>query len=214
MPEKSPSQKGKRCRGDKNARQWITAAFFVNAEVGGSRLPQCFARFPNPSYPCCPKYFSNDKAWIRTEVMVPILTRLNNCFKREERHSIFFLDNLPCHPPSLTDVFSNTEEDFLPKNTTSRTKPLDAGIIKVWKVFYKRKLPPHVVSQLDGERSASQIVNSVNLFMAVRWTVNSWDEVKDGVITNISVSDMLVCSPQQWIWMTTMTMIRLPVKSY
>lgn len=115
--------------------------------------------------------------------MVPILTRLNNCFKREERHSIFFLDNLPCHPPSLTDVFSNTEEDFLPKNTTSRTKPLDAGIIKVWKVFYKRKLPPHVVSQLDGERSASQIVNSVNLFMAVRWTVNSWDEVKDGVIT-------------------------------
>lgn len=32
MLKKSLSQKGKRCRGDKNAKQRITAVFFVNAE--------------------------------------------------------------------------------------------------------------------------------------------------------------------------------------
>ena len=71
MPEKSLSQKRKRCRGGKNAKQWITAAFFVNAEgekeglivIGSSRLPCCFARWPNPSYPCGAQYFSNEKAW-------------------------------------------------------------------------------------------------------------------------------------------------------
>lgn len=86
--------------------------------------------------------------------MVPILTRFNNSLKREEsRTHLFFLGNSPCHPP---DVFSNIEVDFLPKNTTSRTQPLDAGIIKLWKVFYKKKLLRHVVSQVDGERSAAR----------------------------------------------------------
>ena len=191
MPEKSLSQKGKRCRGGKNTMQRITAGFFVNAEgkkeglivIGSSRLPRCFTRLQNPSYPCGAKYFSNEKAWMRTEIMVTILTRLNNRVKIEERHIILFLDNAPRHPPSLTDMFSNIKVAFLPKNTTSRTQPLDAGIIKVWKVYYKRRLLRHIISQVDGERSASQIVKSVNLLMAVRWMVNAWDEVRGDVIS-------------------------------
>ena len=75
--------------------------------IGSGRLPRCFAHLPNPSYPCGAQYFSNEKAWMRTEIMVTILTRLNNRLKREERHIILFLDNAPCHPPSLTDTFSN-----------------------------------------------------------------------------------------------------------
>ena len=78
-------------------------------------------------------------------------------------------------------MFSNIKEAFLPKNTTSHTHPLDAGIIKVWKVYYKRRLLRHV-SQVDGERSTSQIVKSVTLLMAVRWMVNAWEEVKGDVI--------------------------------
>lgn len=191
MPEKSLSQKGQRCRGGKNAKQRVTAAFFVNAAgdkeapivIGSSKLPRCFARLANPSYPCGAQYFSNEKAWMRTEIMVTLLNRLNNRLKTEERHIILFLDNAPCHPPSLTDMFSNIKVAFLPKNTTSRTQPLDAGIIKVWKIYYKRKLLRHIVCQVDGEHSASDIVKSVNLLMAVRWMVNAWDEVKGDVIS-------------------------------
>ena len=191
MPQKSLSQKGKRCRGGKNAKQRVTAAFFVNAAgvkealivTGNSRLPRCFARLANPSYHCDAQYFNNDKAWMRTEIMVTLLARLNNRLKGEERHIILFLDNAPCHPPSLTDMFSNIKVAFLPKNTTSRTQPLDAGIIKVWKIYYKRKLMRHIVSQVDGERSASDIVKSVNLLMAVRWMANAGEEVKSDVIS-------------------------------
>ena len=70
---------------------------------------------------------------MRTEIMVTILTRLNNSLKREKTHIILFLDNALCYPPLLTDMFSNIKV-ALPKNTTSRTQPLDAAIIKVWKV--------------------------------------------------------------------------------
>ena len=90
-----------------------------------------------------------------------------NCLKRRERHLILFLDNAPCHPPLLMDMFSNIKVAVVPKNTTSRTQPLDVGMIKVRKVYYKRNLLQHIVSQVDREHSASQIVKSVNLLMAV-----------------------------------------------
>ena len=134
---------------------------------GSSRLPRCFAYLPNPSCQCSIQYFSNEKVWIRTGIMVTILTRLNNCLKRRERHLILFLDNAPCHPPLLMDMFSNIKVAIVPKNTTMRTQPLDVGIIKVRKVYYKRNLLQHIVSQVDMEHSASQIVKSVNLLMAV-----------------------------------------------
>ena len=62
-------------------------------------------------------------------------------------------------------MFSNIRVEFLPKNTTSRTQPLDvldAGIIKTWKVYYRRKLLRYVVSQIDDKQSASGIIKSVH----------------------------------------------------
>ena len=123
---------------------------------------------------------------MRTEIRDTILTSFNNSLKRYERHIIFSLENAPCHPPLLIDMFSNIKVAFLQKNTTSRTQPLDARIIKEWKVYYKRKLLWHIVSQVDGELSASQIVKSENPLMAVRWMVNAWDEVKGDCISKSS----------------------------
>ena len=56
---------------------------------------------------------------------------------------------------------------FLPKNTILRTQPLDAGIIKLWKVKTKRRLLRYVCSKIDGQKTASGIVKSVNLLMAI-----------------------------------------------
>ncbi|XP_068720564.1 tigger transposable element-derived protein 6-like [Montipora capricornis] len=128
MLEKSLSQKEKRCRGGKNSKQRITAAFFVNTEdekeglivIGSSKLPRCSTRLPNPSYHYSAQYFSVEKAWMRTKIMVTILIRLNNSLKKEERHVILFLDNAPCDPPSLTDMFCDIKVALLLKNTTSR----------------------------------------------------------------------------------------------
>ena len=79
------------------------------------------------------------------------------------------MDNAPCHPESLKDSFSNINILFLPKNTTSKTQPLDAGIIANWKVKYKKQLLCYVCGQVDGSKSASDIVKSVNLLMSIKW---------------------------------------------
>ena len=144
LPEKSLAERGKRCRGGKKAKQKITAAFFVNATggketpilIGRSKKPHCFANVPDITRPCGADYFSNDKAWMKSDIMINVLTKLNNKLKRTDRQILLFLNNAPCHPSSMKGMFSNIKIEFLPKNTTSRTQPLDAGIIKTWKVHY------------------------------------------------------------------------------
>ena len=117
------------------------------------------------SRPCGAQYFNNDKACMRTEIMTTVLTKLNSKMKRGNRHIILFFNSASRHPSSLKGMFSNVQIEFLTKNTTSPTQPLDAGIIKTRKMYYKRKLLRHV---------ASEIVRSVNLLMAIRWMVSAW----------------------------------------
>ena len=66
---------------------------------------------------------------------------------------------------------------FLPKNTTSKTQPLDSGIIASCKCIYKKRLLRHVCSKVDGSNGASDIVKSVKLLMSIEWGRQAWDDV-------------------------------------
>ena len=137
LPEKTLSERGKRCSGGKNAKQRNTWAFFVNAAgdkedpivIGKSVKPRCFKHLKDKTRPSKCNYFSNAKAWMNTGIMTEVLSKLNRRLKRKNRRILLFMDNAPCHPESLKDSFSNINIVFLPKNTTSMTQPLDAGII-------------------------------------------------------------------------------------
>ena len=91
------------------------------------------------------------------------------------------MDNAPCHPPSIADSFSNISIKFLPKNKT-KTQPLDAGIMANWKVKYKKKLLRYVCSKVDGMKNASEIVKSINVFMAIEWGKQAWSEVSQDTV--------------------------------
>ena len=190
LPDKSLSERRKRCRGGKNSKERATRAFFVRASgekeapivVGKSRNPRCFKSLKDSSRPYKCDYFFSSKAWMTSEIFEEILLRLDQRMKREDRHILLFLDNTPCHPNALIDHFSNIKMAFLPKNTTSRTQPLDAGIIKLWKVKTKRKLLRFVCSKIDGQKTASDIIKSVNLLTAIQWGKRAWDEINQDTI--------------------------------
>ena len=78
---------------------------------------------------------------------------------------MLFVDNDPCHPAGLQDKLSKINIVFFPKNTTSKTQPLDSGIIASWKCRYKKRLR-HVCSKVGGSNSANDIVKSVNLLVS------------------------------------------------
>ena len=101
---------------------------------------------------------------MNSDLLISIVQKLNARIKREGRKIILFLDHAPCHPDELVGMFSNVAVTFLPKNTTSRTQCLDAGVIKNCKVKYRKQLLQYVCRQIDdtnGPVKASEIVKSI-----------------------------------------------------
>ena len=147
--DKGLVEKGKQAQGSKKSKQRLTVAFFVNAAgekveepivIWKSKLSRCFKKLQDPSRPANVHYFSNPKSWMTSEVMAAVLARFKRKLVFEDRKVILFLDNATCHPESMIGQFSQVKIIFLPKNTTSRLQPLDAGIIQNFKVKYRKRL--------------------------------------------------------------------------
>ena len=95
--------------------------------------------------------------------MEEILRTLNKKCAAEDRKILLFIDNAPSHPESFTDCFSHVKIFFLPKNTTSKLQPFDAGMIKNFKVFYRKQLLQHVLARTKLGSKASDVISSVDL---------------------------------------------------
>ena len=81
--------------------------------------------------------FADGKSWIEIDIIEKMLEKLNYIMMLENRNVLLFLDNATAHPENLVGKYSSIKIVFLPKNTTSRLQPLDAGIIKSFKVKYR-----------------------------------------------------------------------------
>ena len=117
--------------------------------------------------------------------MEEILRTLNRKCAVEDRKILLFIDNAPSHPESFSDCFSHVQIVFLPKNTTSKLQPLDAGIIKNFKVFYRKQLLQHVLARIKPGSKASDVISSVDLLLkSIGWVMDAWRKVKKETIVN------------------------------
>ena len=175
LPDKSLSVKKGRCKGEIYAKQRITVLLIVNALlekepsiiIGGSLTPRCFKNVKDKRRPCGSYYYANKKARMDSELMEKILRTLNRKCAVEDRKILLFIYNAPSHPESFSDCFSHVQIVFLPKNTTSKLQPLDAGIIKNFKVFYRKQLLQHVLARIKPGATASDVISSVDLLKSI-----------------------------------------------
>ena len=176
-PSKNPRRQGKTVHWREKSEATTNMGIFLNAEgekegpvvSGTSVSPKCFKNLQSPSRPYNCSYFANSTAWMNTEIMTTILSKLNRQLNCNDRHILLFMDNAPCHPQTLSGQFSNIIVQFLPENTTSKSQPLDAGIIANWKVLYRKRMLRYVCPPVNGEKNASEIVKSINVLMAIEW---------------------------------------------
>ena len=82
----------------------------------------------------------------------------------------------------MDDKFSNIKIVFLPKNNTSRRQPLDAGIIRNFKIKYRKSLVKYELSRINDNASAAEIVQDVNILMAIRWVQQAWKDVTPSTV--------------------------------
>ena len=101
--------------------------------------------------------------------MENVLGLLDRKLRLEGRKVTLFLDSPPCHPETLQNNLTNTKFIFLPKRTTFRLQPLDAGIIRASKCKYRKLLMKYVVSQIDEGKKVSEIIQDVNIAKAIHW---------------------------------------------
>ena len=121
---------------------------------------------------------------MQVEIMEKVLDTLNHQMRKQGRKVILFLDNAKVHPISLIDMYSNIKIVFLPKNTTSRLQPLDAGIIQSFKTKYRKKLMRYVIARINDDLTTSEIAKDIDIFRVITWVADSWKEVSVGTIKN------------------------------
>ena len=111
--------------------------------------------------------YSQPKAWMTGDILDDILRKLNRRLSSSNRNILLLMDNAGCHPENLSGKYSNIKVCFLPPNTTSNLQPLDLGIIQNFKVHYRRYFLRYVLSKIDQCDSASHVVKSVNILVAI-----------------------------------------------
>ena len=142
LPDKGFNQRVKDSKGGKQSKQQITVTFVVNAAgaseskpivIWKSDEPRCFKKVNKSQLPV--QYFSQKKAWMTGGILDQVLSKSMELF--EWSFSSFVNGNAGCHP-ELQRKYTNIKIVYLPANTTSILQPFDLGIIKNFKVWYRK----------------------------------------------------------------------------
>lgn len=188
LPDKTYALKGEKCTGGKLAKERVTILHCVNMAGGSEKLlvigksarPRAFQRIDIDSLPVT--YKSNKKSWMTSDIMSEWLHRFDRKMTAERRQILLFLDNAASHPRELQ--LRNIKVIFLPPNSTACCQPLDQGIIKNFKTWYRSLILKHVLARMDSVESATALVKSINLLDIVYLIKKAWDKVTPTTIIN------------------------------
>nr|XP_042909800.1 tigger transposable element-derived protein 4-like [Parasteatoda tepidariorum] len=116
------------------------------------------------------------------EIFKDWLISFDNKITNQGRKVVLFMDNAPCH--SFYENLKSVKLQFLPPNTTSEIQPLDQGVIRCFKLEYRRFVLRRLLSLIDCDKNSSQIIQSITVLDAIRWIRHAWENVKGQTIVN------------------------------
>ena len=171
--------------GKKKQKQRITVALCANATgtdkltplvIGKSERPQCFGKTFNPSVYVT--YTNNKKAWMTGAVFQDWLSKFNRRMRVAGRHVILLVDNATSHSAEGLRL-TNVVVRFLPPNTTAHIQPMDAGIIRNFKGYYRGLLVRYFLQCIEED-----LEQVVSLKLAITYVKEAWTSVKQTTIVN------------------------------
>ena len=106
------------------------------------------------------------------------LLNLDAEMARKKRKILMLVDNCPAHPevPDLKAI----ELIFLPPNTTSKLQPMDQGVIRSLKAYYRLALVRQIIHSYDNEHCPPKISILDAMFMIT----SAWRDVKPDTVIN------------------------------
>lgn len=186
LPNKTLAFKKEDCHGGKQSKERITVLVAANMSgteklplliIGKSKKPHCFGKTGVKSLPVT--YTNNKKAWMNSEEYEAWLQRIDARFRKRNRKILLFVDNCPAHPKKLKCQLQAVKVVHLPPNTTSKLQPMDMGIIKNLKFYYRKRLVKKLLDAISKNNDLS-----INLLQAITLLTKAWDDVKAATISN------------------------------
>ena len=178
LPDRTYTFKGDTCHGGKKSKERITLMIAANMDgteklpllaIGKSAKPQCFKNVKNLPV----EYKSNKKAWMTGGIFTEWVTKLDRKFSRENRKVLLIVDNCSAHDQDIATKLKSIKLEFLPPNCTSRLQPCDMGIIKNFKVLYRKRLLSKLIRSIEERRKEDF---TVNVLECLRWSKSVWDD--------------------------------------
>jgi hypothetical protein len=113
--------------------------------IGKYEKPRCFKNIK--SLPV--QYYFNKKSWMTSQIWNDWLQKWDLKLSRQgQRKILLFVDNCPAHPKEHVPL-KNIKLEYFPPNTTSKTQPMDQGIIANLKQKYRKKLIQRLLTEID-----------------------------------------------------------------
>ena len=180
LPDKSLHCKGERCNGGKHSKVRFTGLAAGNATgeklplfvIGKYAKPRCFSGVK--SLPC--RYRSQKKSWMDGDLLTEWVKELDGKYAAQDRKIALIVDNCPAHPK----VVGLKAIELLPPNTTSKTQPMDQGVIGSLKAFYRHSIIKRYITSIDGGRSPT----NVNMLEAMTLLTVAWECVSPITLVN------------------------------
>ena len=183
LPDKTLTFKNDECHGGKKAKNRITVLCTANMDgsdklklvvIGKHKKPRCFKNVRSKPV----QYESNKKAWMLSSLFDKWIRKFDRRMVLAGRSVLMFVDNCSAHPPTSADNLKATKLLFLPANTTSQLQPMDMGIIKNMKMFYRKKLLQRCLREIDTDGvTAEHTCGQVTVLDAILMVHSAWEEV-------------------------------------
>ena len=137
-------------------------------------------------------YRSSPKAWMTRKLFFEWLLRVDTYIGQTPgRRVVLLVDNASCHGRSETlPTLANVDVIYLPKNTTSRTQPLDAGVIASVKSRYRKRQLERAVDLI--EEGITDNLYSIDLYSAIRMIYEIWNRMETSIFVNCWAKTCLV----------------------
>ena len=155
----------------------------VTASMTGEKLPplvigksansRCFKNVKNLTVP----YEANSKAWMTSTLFEKWLRKLDCQMRKSDRKIAMVLDNCTAHP-NISGL-TNIKLVFLPPNTTAKTQPMDAGVIRCLKAHYRNSLAKMRLLAFEEKRDFK-----VDVLEAMRLLRRAWNSVSEVTLQN------------------------------
>lgn len=182
-PDKTFKFKGEKCIGGKQSKVRLTVLLCSNSTgtekrkllvIGKSRKPRCFSNVKKLPV----DYEANSKAWMTSMIFEQEIRKWDLELRKNNRKILLLVDNCPAHP-SLQNL-KNINLVFLPPNTTAKLQPMDQGVIRSFKVHYRRLMILKIIENMEEKKIHLQMT----VLDAIRFMKRAWSNVSQTTIRN------------------------------